>query len=106
MPSSNLLLFTDQSQDPGDFLKSLLQDPNYAGLLYPFIQASTSALKQEIRSLRPAEQKLFASLDSIADLIAQTEKEEKTAIPSTVLLCIAQLCSLQMLVMLRCIPWF
>jgi hypothetical protein len=102
MPSSNLLLFTDQSQEPANFLKSLLQDPNHARSLYPFIQASISALKHEVRLLRPTEQKLFVSMDSIAGLIAQAQAAEKNLITSTVLLCIAQLCSLQMLVIRRC----
>lgn len=99
--SSNFLLFTDQSQDPATFLKSILQDAHHAKLLFPFLQASTSALKHETRLLLPTEQKFLASLDSISGLIAQAHVEEKNVITSTVLLCMAQLCSLQMLVMWR-----
>ncbi|KAJ5563591.1 hypothetical protein N7535_008755 [Penicillium sp. DV-2018c] len=95
MASSNSLLFTDQSQDPAMFLKSILQDAHHAKLLFPFLQASISALKQETRLLLPTEQKFLASLDSISGLIAQAHAEEKNVITSTVLLCMAQLCSLQ-----------
>lgn len=101
MASSNLLLFTDQSQDPAPFLKSILQDAHHAKLLLPFLQASTSALKHEARLLLPTEQKLLESFDSISGIMAQAHAEDKNVIASTVLLCMAQLCSLQMLVMWR-----
>ncbi|GLI79954.1 type I iterative PKS [Penicillium ochrochloron] len=93
--SSNLLLFTDQSQDPAIFFKSILQEAHHAKLLSPFLQASISALKNEAKLLLPTEQKLLASLDSIPGLIAQAHAENKNVITSTILLCMAQLCSLQ-----------
>ena len=98
MASNNFLLFTDQSQEPANFLRSLLQDAHHAKLLYPFLQASISALKYEVRHLRPTEQRAFATIDSITGLIAQVPAEEKNVMTSTVLLCIAQLCSFQLLV--------
>lgn len=97
MASCNLLLFTDQSQDPVSFLESILNCSSHTGSLNRLLRAFTSGLREEVHLLPPAEKKLIGPLDSIIDIVARHKQtEEKNVIVSLLLLCISQLVSLHL----------
>ena len=95
MANSYLFLLTDQSQDPAQFLKSLLNAPGNVRALDELLDASASALIQEVHELTPAEREIIGKFKSIEDLVMNHEQsEEKTVIFPTVLLCIAHVAAL------------
>lgn len=95
MAAQCLLIFGDQSTDPCPSIWNLQQQAQHSPVLRCFLEATNRNLRCERTQLREKECGLLGRFESVASL-AEGYSQQKDAVASGVLHCIAQLGSLIM----------
>lgn len=93
MAASRLLIFGDQSNDPLPSIWNLQQQAQHSPVLRCFLEATDRNLRYQRTQLREKECGLVGRFESVASL-AEGYSQQKDAVGSGILHCIAQLGSL------------